>query len=106
VRQVTQTLVFADSAEVNFALKFRENWWLDPPSRNYPTVHFRHSDTANVAFLDGHVETRGRHWRVDVPGPNFLSTAQAGRMEEKRLGFVSDGNLSDPMKQDELYDRD
>jgi prepilin-type N-terminal cleavage/methylation domain-containing protein/prepilin-type processing-associated H-X9-DG protein len=105
VVQTTQTLVFADSAEVDFALKFRENWWLDPPSANYPTVHFRHLDTANVAFLDGHVETRGRHWRVDIPGPNYLSAAQAGRMEEKRLGFVSDGNLADPLKQDELYDR-
>jgi prepilin-type N-terminal cleavage/methylation domain-containing protein/prepilin-type processing-associated H-X9-DG protein len=106
VRQLTQTVVFADSAEVNFLLKFRENWWLDPPSSNYPTIHFRHLDTANVAFLDGHVETRGRHWKVDVPGPNFLSPAQAGRMDEKRLGYVSDGNLSNPAKQDELYDRD
>lgn len=106
VRQLTQTVVFADSAEVNFLLKFRENWWLDPPSRNYPTVHFRHLDTANVAFLDGHVETRGRAWRVEVPGSNFLSAAQAGRMDEKRLGYVSDGNLSDPQKMDELYDRE
>ncbi|GIX04319.1 MAG: hypothetical protein KatS3mg114_0188 [Planctomycetaceae bacterium] len=106
VRQLTQTVIFADSAEVNFMLKFRENWWLDPPSTNYPTVHFRHLDTANVAFLDGHVETRSRHWRVEIPGSNFLSAAQAGRMDEKRLGFVSDGNLSDPQKRDELYDRE
>jgi len=106
VRQLTQTLVFADSAEVDFNLKFRENWWLDPPSANYPTVHFRHNDTANVAFLDGHVETRARAWSVQIPGPNFLSSAQAGRAEEKRLGFVSDGRLGDPQYQDELYDRE
>jgi prepilin-type N-terminal cleavage/methylation domain-containing protein/prepilin-type processing-associated H-X9-DG protein len=105
VVQITQTLVFADSAEVDFNLNFRENWWLDPPSANYPTVHFRHNDTANVAFLDGHVETRARAWSVKIPGPNFLSASQAGRAEEKRLGFVSDGRLGDPQYQDELYDR-
>lgn len=105
VAQLTQTLIFADSAEVNFNLTFQENWWLDPPSSNYPTIHFRHNDTANVAFLDGHVETRARAFRVQIPGPNFLSAAQAGKIEEKRLGFASDGRLSDPLYQDELYDR-
>jgi len=106
VAQLTQTLIFADSAEVNFNLTFQENWWLDPPSNNYPTIHFRHNDTANVAFLDGHVETRARAFRIDVPGPNFLTAAQAGKIEEKRLGFASDGRLSEPAYRDELYDRE
>jgi prepilin-type N-terminal cleavage/methylation domain-containing protein/prepilin-type processing-associated H-X9-DG protein len=106
VRQLTNTLIFADSAEVNFALTFQENWWLDPPSNNYPTVHFRHLDTANVAFVDGHVETRPRSWIIQIPGPNYMSQSQAGRAEEKRLGFVSDGRLGDPVYQDELYDRE
>lgn len=104
VKQLTNTVIFADSAEVNFSLVFQENWWLDPPSNNYPTVHFRHSDTANVAFVDGHVETRGRAWRIDI-GPSMPAN-QAGRMEEKRLGYVSDGRLSDPAFMDELYDRE
>ena len=29
---------------------------MEPPSGQYPTVHFRHVQTVNVCFLDGHVE--------------------------------------------------
>lgn len=106
VVQLTNTVAFGDAAQVDFALKFQETWLLEPPSQNFPTTHFRHTDTSNVAFMDGHVESRGRHFRIDVPGVNFMSSSQAGRMEEKRLGYVSDGNLGDPSKQDELYDRE
>jgi prepilin-type N-terminal cleavage/methylation domain-containing protein/prepilin-type processing-associated H-X9-DG protein len=105
VQQLTQTVVFGDAAQVDFSLAFQETWLIEPPSQNYPTVHFRHSDTANVAFLDGHVETRSRNFKIAIPGSNYLSSSQAGRMEEKRLGYFSDGNLGDPTKQDELYDR-
>ncbi len=105
VQQMTQTVVFGDSAQVDFTLAFQETWLLEPPSQNYPSTHFRHNDTANVAFLDGHVESRGRNFAISIPGSNFLSASQAGRMEEKRLGYVSDGNLGNPAKQDELYDR-
>jgi prepilin-type processing-associated H-X9-DG protein len=110
VAQLTATIAFADSAQVKLtsfsplAFSFQENWILDPPSRNYPTVHFRHNDTANVAFLDGHVETRGRHWTIEVPGSNFIMPQQAALMEEHRLGYVSNGNLNSPQKRDELYD--
>lgn len=106
VQQMTQTLVFGDAAQVDFALSFQETWLLEPPSQNFPTTHFRHTDTANVAFLDGHVETRSRHFKIDIPGSNYMSAPQAGRIEEKRLGYVSEGNLSNPAKQDELYDRE
>ncbi len=113
VAQLTQTVVFADSAQVKMtsffppAFSFEENWILDPPSRNFPTVHFRHSgDAANVAFLDGHVETRSRHFTIAVPGSNFMSSQQAGLIDKKRLGYISDGNLGDAALQDELYDRD
>jgi prepilin-type N-terminal cleavage/methylation domain-containing protein/prepilin-type processing-associated H-X9-DG protein len=111
VQVLTQTVVFADSAQVRMtsfsppAFSFEENWILDPPSNNFPDVHFRHSGAANVAFLDGHVETRQRHYRVDIPGSNFLSAAQADLMEKNKLGYVSDGNLDNPALQDELYDR-
>lgn len=111
VKQLTYTVAFADSAQVRMtsffppAFSFEENWILDPPSSNFPTVHFRHEDSANVAFMDGHVETRQRHFRADVPGPNFLSQAQVDLMQKNRLGFISDGNLGDPLRQDELYDR-
>jgi prepilin-type processing-associated H-X9-DG protein/prepilin-type N-terminal cleavage/methylation domain-containing protein len=60
----SRTIAFADSAQV---------WWYDAsfnpipafceesivlatPSDQFPNVHFRHSGTANVAFVDGHVE--------------------------------------------------
>ncbi len=105
VQQLTQTVAFGDSAQVDFALSFQENWLLEPPSQNYPTTHFRHTDSANVVFLDGHVESRARNFKISIPGTNWMSSSQAGRMEEKRLGYVSDGNLGDPLKQDELYDR-
>lgn len=104
VMQMTNTVAFGDSAQVDYSLTFQENWLLDPPSQNYPTNHFRHLDTTNVAFVDGHVETRPRSFTIAVPGPNFMSSSQAGMIEEKRLGYVSDGNLNDPNKQDELYD--
>lgn len=105
VVQLTNTLVFGDSAQVDFALNFQETWLLEPPSQNFATTHFRHSDTANIAFLDGHVESRPRNYLIQVPGSNFMSSAQAAKMEAKRLGFVSDGNLNNPTLQDEVYDR-
>jgi len=111
VEQLTQTVAFADSAQVRLtsivplAFSFEENWLLDPPSHNFPNVHFRHSDAANVAFLDGHVETRGRQFHIEVPGSNFIDPQQVKMMEEHRLGYVSDGHLGDPVRQDELYDR-
>lgn len=111
IAQMTQTIVFADAAQVSLEnfyppeYAFKENWILDPPGSNYPSVHFRHLDSANVAFLDGHVESRSYQTHVVVPGGNFLSAEQASLMAAKRLGFVSDGNLQDPAKADELYDR-
>ncbi|MEJ7595598.1 MAG: H-X9-DG-CTERM domain-containing protein [Planctomycetaceae bacterium] len=83
---------------------FEENWLLDPPSQNFPTVHFRHLDSANVAFLDGHVESVSYATYVEVPGDNYLSDEQVKLMEKKRVGFISAGNLQDPLKRDELYD--
>lgn len=112
VVQASQTIAFADSSQVQMtsfsppAFGFTENWLLDPPSRNFPTVHFRHSGSANVAFVDGHVESRARHFHVEVPGSNWLSQEQADLMEKHDLGFVSNGNLSDASRRDELYDRE
>jgi len=111
VTSMTRTVLFADAAQVKLmtfsppTFSFEETWLLEPPSNNFPNVHFRHSGTANVAFLDGHVETRRREFRIDVPGANFVSADQAALMERHQLGYVSDGNLDDPALQDELYDR-
>jgi len=60
-RGTSATIAFADSANVPFAAPFErltENWYLSAPSQQFPNVHFRHDGIANVAFADGHVETR------------------------------------------------
>ncbi|MEZ6043083.1 MAG: DUF1559 domain-containing protein [Planctomycetaceae bacterium] len=112
VRSTSETLVFADAAQVKLVTfapptySFEETWLLEPPSNNFPNIHFRHLDSANVAFLDGHVESRAWQSLVEVPGSNFLSQEQADLMKEKRLGFASNGNLHDPNLRDELYDRE
>ncbi len=110
VRESGRTVLFADCAQVRLAslspvkLSFEENWILDPPSQNYPSVHFRHLDVANAVFLDGHAETRSFATHVEVPGDNWISPEQAALMEKKRLGFLTNGNLHDPTQRDELYD--
>ena len=59
----SQTIVFADSAGT-----WIDPWptgdpilievpLIEPPSGQYPSVHFRHVGLANVVFLDGHVES-------------------------------------------------
>lgn len=112
IAQMSNTIVFADSAQVkavSFAppeFSFEETWLLEPPSNNFPSVHFRHTDSANVAFLDGSVRSYARAYKVEVPGSNFLSPQQAAMMDDNRLGFVSDGDLSDPLTRDSLYDRE
>jgi prepilin-type N-terminal cleavage/methylation domain-containing protein/prepilin-type processing-associated H-X9-DG protein len=58
----SQTIAFADSAGT-----WIDPWptgtpilievpLIEPPSYQYPGVHFRHIHTANVLFLDGHVQ--------------------------------------------------
>jgi len=107
VRETQRTIVFADSAQVRYDLKFMENLGgLVPPSGNFPTVHFRHASQANVCFLDGHVEQRPWKFAVEVPGDTWLTPEQGARMELKRLGFVCDGEASDPATRDALYDRE
>lgn len=109
VAQMTQTIAFADSAQVRAVtfspptFSFEENWILDPPDRNFPNVHFRHNDSANVAFLDGHVESFGYNSSIQVPGPNFVSQTQADLMNENRLGYATDG---DPGNLGKFYDRE
>ena len=107
VMQLTQTIAFADGAGlfcVDLACtqnELRENWILGLPSGKYfddlPSVHFRHSGSANVAFLDGHVESWSRGWKA----PSF---GDIQRMQKEQLGFVGN-SLNDPDLQDEWYDR-
>lgn len=102
VAQLTQTIMFADSAGVFCtdwtcaSSEVRENWLLEPPSHDFPTIHFRHSDSANIAFADGHVESRSRSWLA----PSFGDIA---KMDRARMGYIGD-QLNDPVAQDEWYD--
>jgi prepilin-type N-terminal cleavage/methylation domain-containing protein/prepilin-type processing-associated H-X9-DG protein len=107
VAESKRTIAFAESAQVRYDIAFLENLGgLVPPSGNFPTVHFRHAnDTANVTFLDGHVESRGMKFAADVPGDNWLSQEQVDAMRARRLGFVCDGEATDPATRDDLYDR-
>jgi prepilin-type processing-associated H-X9-DG protein/prepilin-type N-terminal cleavage/methylation domain-containing protein len=60
----SKTICFTDSAQIwwydanfNIIPAFcQESIILSTPSDEYPNVHFRHNETANVAFVDGHVE--------------------------------------------------
>ncbi|MBX6313932.1 MAG: DUF1559 domain-containing protein [Isosphaeraceae bacterium] len=62
IGSTSRTIAFGDSARVNDwgygpgQAKLEENLYLEPPSSQYPTVHFRHMGMANMLFLDGHVE--------------------------------------------------
>lgn len=112
IASMSQTVVFADSAQVRAiftiprSYSFEETWIIEPPSGNYPSVHFRHTDTANVAFLDGSVHSFSFATNLQVPGNNLIEQEQADRMQEERLGSITQGDLSDPATADELYDRE
>jgi prepilin-type N-terminal cleavage/methylation domain-containing protein/prepilin-type processing-associated H-X9-DG protein len=102
VMQTTQTIAYADSAIFNtwsyWPDRFLvENWTLEPPSRTQPSVHFRHSFTANVAFLDGHVETMGPSYVPQAGFPSWFSAADIQSNRDNNLGFVGET--------DDLYDR-
>jgi prepilin-type processing-associated H-X9-DG protein/prepilin-type N-terminal cleavage/methylation domain-containing protein len=63
-RSTSRTITFGDSARVNDwsygagQAKLEENLFLEPPSSQFPTAHFRHAGAANMLFLDGHVEAQ------------------------------------------------
>jgi prepilin-type processing-associated H-X9-DG protein len=69
VAETKRTIAFAESAKVDWSMKFLENLGgLQPPSGNFPNAHFRHMAMANVLFLDGHVEAYPRKFTI-VIGP-------------------------------------
>jgi prepilin-type processing-associated H-X9-DG protein len=95
VNQSTQTIAFADSGIYNSwsyfpNAYFTENWMLEPPSNTQPTVHFRHSGTANVGFLDGHVESRMRSW---IPLPAWFAPDDVKANDQHRLGFIGENDF-------------
>jgi prepilin-type processing-associated H-X9-DG protein/prepilin-type N-terminal cleavage/methylation domain-containing protein len=102
VEKTSATVTFADSAHVRWWWPatvsqplVEENFYLEPPSSQYPTVHFRHvGGTANVAFLDGHVETRK---------PDILEVPSWWPQSASNLRF--ENTIFDLGVNDELFDR-
>ncbi len=101
VQEPTQTIAFADSAQIeclNYptcdATAFEEVWLIEPPSNQFPTIHFRHTGTANVSFLDGHVDSMIPYWiALD---PISVPPAQAQQMQRHNLANVgTDDTLYD-----------
>jgi prepilin-type processing-associated H-X9-DG protein/prepilin-type N-terminal cleavage/methylation domain-containing protein len=102
VRTTSQTVAFADSAGTwidpwpTGTPILIETPLLEPPSGQYPAVHFRHTGSANVAFLDGHVDgvrpgTRNPPPAWEPPSANLL---------RDREGLYDIGST------DELWDRE
>jgi prepilin-type processing-associated H-X9-DG protein len=101
VRGTSETIAFADSARINWWSypdpRLEENHYLEPPSSLYPTIHFRHGGrTANVLFLDGHVESWTDPTRQPLPG---WWPAAALLLRDKELLF-------DIGSTDEWFDRE
>jgi prepilin-type N-terminal cleavage/methylation domain-containing protein/prepilin-type processing-associated H-X9-DG protein len=93
------TFLFSDSALIA--------WWTSPPSAQesyaisspfptpaggpQPTTHFRHSSQlANVAFLDGHVETQRE---VPFPSPAYWPPAANDVRVKLGIGYLADNNV-------------
>ena len=85
IRDASGTALFADAAQVNDFLPpasptrpmLEEFFYVDAGPGSYPNGHFRHSQRANVAFLDGHVDAESA-----VPGSidSKLLSAWVGRL--------------------------
>jgi prepilin-type processing-associated H-X9-DG protein len=69
---------------------------VEPPSGQYPAVQFRHAQTANVCFLDGHVESYRPGTRNSPPS---WEPASSTPLRDRELIF-------DIGSTDALWDRD
>jgi prepilin-type processing-associated H-X9-DG protein/prepilin-type N-terminal cleavage/methylation domain-containing protein len=69
---------------------------LEPPTGQYPSVHFRHTNTGNVLFVDGHVETYNVRTRNTPPS---WEPASANALRDKEWLFDIGSN-------DALWDRE
>lgn len=98
VASTSETVAFADSGRVDWwsasTPMLEENFYVDPPSNTYPTVHFRHLGTANVLFLDGHAEAMTP---VNNPLPTYWPAAAAALRQQSQLYDLG--------TTDDLYDR-
>jgi prepilin-type processing-associated H-X9-DG protein/prepilin-type N-terminal cleavage/methylation domain-containing protein len=100
-RSTSATIAFADAVGTwidpwpTGPVTLKEVPLLEPPSGQYPAVHFRHGGrSANVVFLDGHVEAWTEHVRNPPPGWEPLS-ATVTRDKEWIFDIGTDDSLWD-----------
>ena len=101
IKSTHRTIAFTDSLGTWVAssppdtVTLREVPLIEPPSGLYPVVHFRHyGKTANVLFVDGHVESWSEYTRNATPDWVPPSAAQL-RDEENLYDIGSDDTLWD-----------
>jgi prepilin-type N-terminal cleavage/methylation domain-containing protein/prepilin-type processing-associated H-X9-DG protein len=89
----TETVVFADSARINFSDKktLEGNTFMSAPSSNYPTFHARHNEMGNVLWADGHAKAHKAVYRTGTFGFSY----DAEVFKQNNLGDLDrDGNLA------------
>lgn len=91
----SKTVVMTDSARIALpwsgdpVLRFTENFYLLGPQdpSTAPFTHFRHGgSTANVAYLDGHVEPKVEEF---VASPSNWDQAANNLRQQMHVGYVS-----------------
>jgi prepilin-type processing-associated H-X9-DG protein len=90
----SRTLVMTDAARIALpwagdpVMRVTENFYLQGPNdaNAAPNTHFRHTSTASVAFLDGHVEGRTEEF---VASPSHWPAAANDLRAKIKLGYVS-----------------
>ncbi|MBJ7495603.1 MAG: DUF1559 domain-containing protein [Gemmataceae bacterium] len=94
------TFMFSDTALISTfsnPIVAQESYSIAAPFATYngstpqPTTHFRHSGgTANVAFLDGHIETRTE---VSFATPASWNATSVALAKKLKIGYLSDTNI-------------
>jgi prepilin-type processing-associated H-X9-DG protein/prepilin-type N-terminal cleavage/methylation domain-containing protein len=105
VASTSQTVAFADAAgavlvpDTN-SPALMEIGLIEPPSAAFPSVHYRHlGGTANVLFLDGHVEPRADRTVTDLTPTSAAVQTASLALFRSRNGVFDLGHT------DELWDR-
>lgn len=88
------TVMFTDSAYLNEDAEYIEYSFAEPPQTPWgdahPSIHFRHRDQANVAWLDGHVARRSLAFSRNIVGMddsgNVYNVPQE-QVEARRIGW-------------------
>ncbi len=95
------TFMFSDTALISTfstPIVAQESYSIAAPFATYsgstpqPTTHFRHSGgTANVAFLDGHIETRTE---ISFATPASWTQTSFDLAKKLKIGYLSDTNIA------------